>query len=187
MDYIASSFLVAVRIDLNSDAIGGVDEADVHPMRDDNMKTEQHRIGERAEKRLAAYLRDRYGCWVNTDNGNNPDLRFGSDKLKHEYACEVKSVYQTYKNNRFGYAKVTQEQVIIMEKMRSEVIKPIMIAELRSNNHHSMVYMVVDWKKVYMKWAMTTPLLMSLTFFQILQMGINLDFWMKLIQAGVNI
>jgi hypothetical protein len=149
------------------------------------VKTEQHRIGERAERMLAEHLRKHYGCWVKTNDGRNPDLSFGSDWLKYEYACEVKTVLHRYSNGRSGYAKIERAQMVAMHDMRTESVYTIMVAELRPNNYADRVYIVVDWEKIYNKYLTTRPEMMSLTFFQILNLGVSLDFWLRTMQKGV--
>lgn len=96
------------------------------------------------------------------------------------YGVECKSVLGVHSGGRMGSAKISSTEIQGMNALIDQDIIPCLIVEIRPRTGSSRSYFFIPWKKVQEKYSKNTPGQMDISFYWILQNGVNLDSWMYL-------
>jgi hypothetical protein len=104
------------------------------------------------------------------------------------YGVECKTILGVHSGGRMGNAKISSTEMHGMNELVDRGIIPCLVVEIRPKTRGPKSYFFVDWEKVRQKYSRTTPGMISLTFWWILQNGVNLDSWIHLqtIPGGEN-
>lgn len=139
-------------------------------------------IGRDAEKRIVGKL-ESLGAeevHLNTNGNAIPDLAFSYGH--HRYVAECKSLLGVHSQGRMGVAKLSHTEFDAMNHLNGPAIK-CLIVELRPKTTLDYSYLYVPWADIRTFYRDRKPEQASLTFWWLLNHGLNLIYFLKILEV----
>lgn len=135
--------------------------------------------GAKGEERIRKILED--FAQVESSGGLYPDLlmRFENGLT---YGVECKSIKAVNAGNggRKGNIKIHHTEISGMNALVGREIIPCLICEIiPPRGRSTKSYFFIEWDRVREKYNQNRPMTISLTFYWVLQNGLNLQAWLK--------
>lgn len=134
--------------------------------------------GAKGENRIRDVLEE-YAV-VESTPGRYPDLLMTINDTKYGVECKtIKSVLTVGEKHRMGCAKISREEMMAMNALPGQDIIPCLIVEIRPRTGRRRPYFYVPWELVQERYVKTSPRMLTLRYYWILDFGLNLRDWLK--------
>lgn len=135
--------------------------------------------GAKGEERIRTLLEEFANVYETP--GRYPDLLMKLNGTNYGVECKtVKSVHSFNNGHRMGCLKISAQEMAAMNQLTEQDMTPCLIVEIRpTKGGQTKSYFYIPWEKVKEKYARTTPQMLTLRFYDILNMGLNLRAWLQ--------